>query len=322
MNNKEFHIILEKYLNGQSTIEEEKIINSFYKNRLQKNDGIDSWKEEERISAKLRGLNVLQKHINKPGKNVPIFYKRWFKIAASIFIMLGIGFLSYLSSNLSEDRIKYITKNTNRGQKSTIILSDGTTVRLNSESSISFPVHFEDSIRHVSLIGEAFFEVSHNQDKPFIVSTDQIKTRVLGTSFNINAYPEGDDVQVTLATGSIQLETIEQNKIILTPGEQAIFDKHSSKLERKEVDISKFIAWNSNKIILDDIKLSEAAKLLERWFDVEISFENPNLGNCFIKGSYENESLKNILESFRFVKGLDYQFIQKNKVMIKGNICL
>ena len=130
------------------------------------------------------------------------------RVAASIAIVLGIAIVLYLSQ--STTGINYLTKSTERGQKATITLSDGSTVRLNSESSITYPESFAEEIRELELVGEAFFDIKKDQDRPFIVSSHKIETTVLGTSFNINAY-DSTAVSVALVSGKVKVNTTQNN---------------------------------------------------------------------------------------------------------------
>ena len=322
MTNEEFHEILDRYLNGRSTVADEKLLKAFSEDRLQKGRGIAAWSEEERIRAKSKVRQYLHDHVRRSYvKERTMKRRRWLKIAASIALIAGVGTWTYLANFAgAEAPVNYITKSTERGQKVTITLSDGSTVKLNSESSITYPGSFDGNARNVQLHGEAFFEVKRDTDKPFIVQTGELKTTVLGTSFNISAYPGVNDIKVTVATGKVQVASRQADKT-LTPGQQAIYDRSSAGLTQKEVSLERFLAWRSNTIVFDDIPLSEAMKVLERWFNADISFENPQLGHCYIQGTYANENLLNILESIKFVKNIHYQIEENNKIMITGTNC-
>lgn len=323
MTNEEFHRILDRYLNGESTPEEQKLLEAFYEDRLQNREGIASWTEEERMQAKLKVQRYLQDHIRVTDiKERSPRPRRWLRIAATVAVITGVGFAAYRMIPVHEEASQeFITKTAQRGQKVTVTLPDGSAVKLNSESSVTYPRSFDEARRNIVLMGEAFFEVKKDPDRSFTVRTGDLKTTVLGTSFNISAYPETEHIRVTVATGSVRVETEKAENKTLTSGQQAVFDKASFELSQSDISLEKYLAWRSNTIVFDDIPLSEAVRILERWFDAEIIFEKPSLGDCYIQGTYTDETLLNILESFRFVKGLDHKHMDSGKIMITGNSC-
>lgn len=129
------------------------------------------------------------------------------KVAASVTLFLGFSLLAYFFYTDARDQTaNTVTKTTVAGQKSTITLADGTTIRLNSESSLVYPESFDGDIRSVQLVGEAFFDVAHDEKRPFIIKSGDLVTTVLGTSFNISAFPD-EDIEVTVASGKVAVST-------------------------------------------------------------------------------------------------------------------
>jgi transmembrane sensor len=159
---------------------------------------------------------------------------------------------------------------TPRGGQYQLILSDGTKVWLNSASSLKYPVSFTAAKREVELSGEAYFEVAHNQHKPFVVISNGQTVEVLGTHFNINAYMDEQATKTTLLQGSVKVLTNGvSNKI--KPGEQAMLK--NGKLMVSEVDMDEAIAWKNGFFYFKDDDIKTVMRQLSRWYDVEIKYE-------------------------------------------------
>ena len=158
-----------------------------------------------------------------------------------------------------------------RGGEFTLILSDGTQVWLNAETSLRYPVEFVGNERKVYLEGEAFFDVTHDKQKQFVVETEKAKVQVYGTAFNVYAYPNEYEVAATLVRGAIDLkERGSGNRIQLEPGEQGCLA--GGKLTKREVDVDMYIAWITGRMVFKSICLGDMLKHLARWYDVNIVF--------------------------------------------------
>lgn len=166
-----------------------------------------------------------------------------------------------------------------RGGEYKLRLSDGSFVHLNAMSSLRYPVHFSGETREVELTGEAFFEVSKDATKPFIVKTAGIDVRVLGTTFNMSAYPDNQFTQTTLVSGSVQMQTKEGASIILKPSQQAELDNKSHEMVVRQVDVSLYTSWIQGKIYFKDERLETIMATLARWYDVTIVYANEKVKN-------------------------------------------
>jgi transmembrane sensor len=179
-------------------------------------------------------------------------------------------FSSYTSARAS---IRSIA--TPRGKDYKIILNDGTTVLMNADSKLTFPTRFGKGERAVTLSGEAYFKVSKNKAHPFVVYTENVKTRVLGTEFNLRAYPSSD-VHVTLINGSIVVnDNLTQHAVQLRPGQDAELKGHDFSVKR--VDTDYYIQWKDGYFYFDDVPLIEVMKELGRWYNVNIEIASPSL---------------------------------------------
>ncbi len=212
-----------------------------------------------------------------------------------------------------------ITKRNSNGQKSDLHLSDGSRVFLNSGSEIQFFENFAKNNREVKLKGEAYFEVAHDPKKPFIVVTDKLSVRALGTSFNVKAFGETNDVAVSLVEGKVEVslsENVNEEKSVLTPGEGLVFNGNDLSIKKLQFDPAMTLAWKSGILKFKDASWNEIENTLTRWYGVEFTIHHAPKRESPFTGEFDNLSLQLVLESLSFTKSFDYQ-IQGKKVEIK-----
>ena len=191
---------------------------------------------------------------------------------------------------------------TPKGRQYNLTLPDGTQVWLNSESSIRYPTVFNGKERKVEVIGEAYFSVSKNNKKPFIVNVDrQADIQVLGTEFNVNSYVNEETINTTLLEGSVRVNA---NKLsqILTPGQQAQIGQDKKIRLVKDVDIDRVIAWKNGYFNFNDADLHEIMRQLERWYDIEVVYAKP-VQPVEFRGKLERSlSLSQVLEGLQLMQ--------------------
>ena len=168
-----------------------------------------------------------------------------------------------------------------RGGEYKVVLPDGTVVWLNAESSLRFPTVFTGKERKVYAKGELYFDVKHDEVKPFIVEVEKDYTvQVLGTEFNIRAYGESSRA-TTLVKGRVQVRGAD-NTVLLEPGQQAFEAPGTNDLEVLDVDVAPYVAWHEGKFHFVHVSLKNIMEELSRWYDVQVIFENPVVQNeCF-----------------------------------------
>lgn len=219
---------------------------------------------------------------------------------------------------VTKDEIPYQTIKTPRGKDFHLTLSDGTKVWINTESCLKFPSVFSGNERRVTLKGEAYFEVAHNKECPFIVSTEGIDTKVLGTKFNVCSYGK-EQRHVTLVEGKVEVNNIvSEETTILNPGENITYDK-DDKSRKSEVNTAVYTAWTEGMFYFEDKPLNEIMNTLGRWYNVNIYFENESLYNItFNFWASRNSSIEeavNMLNSMGKVK-IDFT---DNKITVRNN---
>lgn len=314
MRKEDFLELAEKYATGNCSDEERKIVEYFFdkQQRKQLHNDVADHGQKELILAHLRKRMQPDGVIDLKKKN---YRRRYMAAAATFIVILGMSFFLKHLNNSSD----YIEAVALQGEQKKVELSDGTLVYINSGSKIKYPSSFS-SIRNVELDGEAFFEVSRDTTRPFIITSNGIKTKVLGTSFNIRAYA-GADVAVHVKTGKVEVSEVKRpaNKVYLYPNRQAVFHMPENTFVVTEQDAGNSIAWMHNTMLLENKTLKEVAVILERWYDVKISFETPDLEDLVITGKYKNNTLPEVLESISFLKKIDYSFITEKKILLKSN---
>jgi ferric-dicitrate binding protein FerR (iron transport regulator) len=177
------------------------------------------------------------------------------------------------------------------GKTSEILLPDGTHVFLNAGSRLIYPDFFADRNREVFLVGEAYFEVMYNEKQPFVVQTTDIRVRVLGTQFNVSAYPSDNIIETVLTSGKV---TLEQNHTgmfsettELVPGQLAAFSKTERTIRLKEVDIENYTLWKEGLLKFESTDLSRVVKRLERYYNIRFKYNDPFLGGIKISGKLD-----------------------------------
>ncbi len=323
MDERQFRHLLDKYVQGKCTPEEIDLLHrfhdSFQEEALQDEpDTFDMWLREERIHKNIR-RNIARKDKQQyEAQQAKTSSSRaWLKIAASVLLIIGLSLGSYMAyEDTPAPKVVWVQKSTLKGQKATIKLTDGTKVYLNADSRLSFPEHFGPGTREVTLEGEAFFEVTSDAERPFIIKSAPLTTTVLGTSFGIKAFT-GEPLQVTVVTGKVKVSALrpsgQAEEVLLTPHEQAYDD---GQLHKRAVDIDRYLAWKDKTISFDEATLAEAATVLERWFNVSIEISDEATARRRISGKYMDETLPNIMKSFQYILGVEYRFENGRKLII------
>lgn len=219
-----------------------------------------------------------------------------------------------LGTRVEEERNRIITT---VGGDYCFILSDGTKVWLNAESELDFPVDFVGKERVVRLKGEAYFEVKPDAAHPFIVETRGVRTRVLGTSFNIKAYDNEESIFTTLLTGKVKVSAIgeENESVVLTPGMQSEWQENGQKMSVKKVNAENFTAWRQGAFMFDNENIMVVTRVLERWYGLKFIYNENVHEHTFSGRLSKDEPLESILETLTFTGGPQFK-IEKDVVYI------
>lgn len=235
------------------------------------------------LSAEDRFWNKISKQIH----STPIFVN-WMKYAAIVILSLSVGALLVYFSGLTKSDNQLASISSPRGQITSLTLFDGTTVWLNSETTIRYSSDFNKKEREVFVEGEAYFEVNHNDKLPFIVDVGASKIKVYGTIFNVKAYPVDDYVETVLIEGKVEFIT-KDNSVFLKPNEKITFLTEKGILQKEHADIEKTSAWKNGKYYYNSEKLSSIIQQLQRWYDIEFIFNENDLSDFTFTGVVNRE---------------------------------
>lgn len=192
---------------------------------------------------------------------------------------LGTGGLAYQSASNQGVRARHASKETNtihipKGSNFQLSLPDGTRVQLNSGSSLTYPLDFGSTERTVTLLGEAYFDVSHESDRPFVVMARDLDVRVLGTTFNVKSYARESVMAVTLETGSVRVSKGKES-LELSPGEEASVSVTNQKLQKRTIDLDHSLAWKNGYFSFESQPIDAIMADVARWYDYTIEFKEP-----------------------------------------------
>ena len=193
-------------------------------------------------------------------------------------IIKGQGELLYTQGTLpaTTDSVAFNRLEVTRGAEYIVTLEDGTRVWLNADSRLGYPVRFTGGTREVELQGEAYFEVSRNEHKPFVVRSEGVRVTGLGTEFNINSRKSGE-VRTTLIKGKVQVAVDGHAPLVLQPGEQALSDLTTGESRAGKVNIRKYTAWRHGNFCFEEATMEEIFRELSLWYDIEVVYENERL---------------------------------------------
>ena len=258
---------------------------------------------------------------DNPGKKGPERKRSIFPfsgIAAAIAVLILAGaslfFSGYFDKPLNKQTqvIANIEKFTNPGEKLNIKLPDGSLVKLNADSRLIFPKEFSAEERKATLIGEAFFEVTEDVARPFTIISGDISTTVLGTTFNIRAFPGENDVKVAVVSGKVAVKHTKRKEgdpepVLLAPSEMAVYTKVNNQTVKREFDYNEMVAWKDGMIYFKDAGISEILDTLELWYGVTFVVNAEMDQNKGFTVSYKDKSLEAILQGLGFAFAFEYE---------------
>jgi len=307
-------------MQGQCTSEEESTVHRW----LDEND-IDhypaSYKEERSDKKLTKNWYRLTEQVNElkiaayPGKRLKI---RRLKVAAAI---AGILLLALAATWYTTQQVKRTTTyQTTYGEVKRINLSDGTIVTLNAQSALDVPERFNKSNREVHLRGEAYFQVKHHADKPFVVHAGKLTITALGTSFDVSAFADDPEIAVALKEGKVLVKSIlhqrmNTGEVMLNPGEEAVYKKNTHDLLVNRFNDKSRLAWQAQDIYFENADINEVLRKLERFYGVRFDAHLIKPRHWQLSGEYKNQTLQDVLESLCFNYNLKYR-VEGQKVIL------
>lgn len=255
----------------------------------------------------------------RPAQVLPL--SRWMAAAAAVLLLAAAGIWWLLPAPPAEEL--YRTVSALSGKPVDIVLPDGSLVLLQDGSELTFPENFPSKgHREVVLSGEAYFKVAHDEQHPFRVRSGYALTDVLGTTFNVRAWPEEAQVEVTVETGKVQLSSATQPRVAmaLTPGERGQCTSGGDLTKANDEEVNA-LSWMTGRLRFRKTPLSEALQAIERHYEVILDLENAQLEACTYTGSFENAPLKDVLLTIELTYGTRASQASENRYVLRGGAC-
>lgn len=275
--------LLHKYFRGETSPEEEKRIMDW--TDASSDNYLLYLEERKKWNALLLHLHLGQKENVTSVKGNSFNLWKFAGIAASIALLVALSWIQFGMKGQQEAGLQSVL--VPAGQRVQLVLEDGTKVWLNSKTTFSYPTSFGNKSREVQLEGEGFFEVAHNKNKPFIVKTKKYDIKVLGTTFNVNAYNDkGSIFETSLLEGSVDIVSSQESDrhIHLNPKERVI--EQNGSLLKESIGNQEHFRWIDGLICVDDIPFSELTSKFATYYDITIRIENPKLSDYRLTGKF------------------------------------
>ena len=255
---------------------------------------------------------------------MPEFRKRrsmaWLRQVAAVFIfsLILASLFQYLNNPKPASDSGVVIKEVAalKGVKTKLTLPDGTIVNLFPGSKLLYPVDFGNKDRSVKLVGEGFFNVTHNKEVPFIVKTKELNIKVLGTEFNVRAYNDDDYIETVLVKGKIQIEKEVNGKIMpvktLKPNQRIVYNRLTNKFNvYKQSDVNRYVAWTKGTLVFDAEPLKEVVRKLEVWYNVDIEIKDKELEKFKLTGLFNAEPIEEVMSLLQFSSDFKYEITKE-----------
>lgn len=308
--------LLEKYRAGRCTPEETLRIQEWF-------DNFEELPENEEMRAAADEAVVNTMHTLFPGRR-SIRYIMLSAAAVLLLALTGLLFV-YRSYMKSPEPVTYSSVTTGKGERKKLTLPDGSVLTMNAGSTISIPSNFGDSARELVFTGQGTFDIQQDIEKPFIIHTGKIRTVVLGTAFDIKAYPNEKDLQVAVLNGKVRIEKQESDHTeILAPGvtqdQLLTYEEATGKHMLKACKAAEIAGWQENRLFFEQATLHEIAAVLERQYNIHITLTGTAKKSCRYTLQLKNEPLDNALLLIRQLSGISYQ-VNNNEIKINIASC-
>ncbi|HEY3403355.1 MAG TPA: FecR domain-containing protein [Ohtaekwangia sp.] len=313
MSDQPDHLIL-KFLSGTATAEEKQQLDAWAALSADNNNTLQEYKRiwEEKSTVVTPDFRTSEewsrlktKLYDLEGKQVNLQNRRLFvKVAASLILMAVCAALVYRMAVRTDDIVLQ-----SENEKRRVSLPDGSTVWLNTKSRLIYSSDFNNE-RNIQLDGEAFFDVTPDTEKPFVITTPQSQIRVLGTSFNVSAYSHNTLEEVYVATGKVRVASGD-HQVELTPGELSTMNKITRVLSSADASNENKMAWRTGKLVFLKTNLIEVAQTLEHYFQISINIKNPVIEKCRFTSSFTNPTLEEVIEAISL--SMNINVVHQNK---------
>ena len=309
-------VLFKRYQEGKATAQERQLVETWFEShygqqgrKLSRNEELSVFED---LDARMTSLLTEEVKVRKMNF-------RWLQVAAVFIALLGSGL--FMRNKFRTIKPETFTEiRSLMGVKKEITLADGTTIFLNSGSAVYVSSRFGEKNRVVKLIGEAFFHVKHNAAKPFIIQSGKLQTTVLGTSFDIRAYPEDEQMKVSVATGRVKVEGTHSSAqpVLyakgLTHNQALVYSKSIDSHQVTTVNTDSISSWRTNHLIFDNASYPEIARMIGRWYNLDVTLNGTDRDSKRYTLSFYNEPADKVLNVLSSLTGMTYSM--KGRIVI------
>ncbi|NMA73753.1 MAG: DUF4974 domain-containing protein [Bacteroidales bacterium] len=317
MNKEKCLDLFERYLLNQASDEEVASLYSF----IQNDPDLNRWLENEIKNSspeidekvKKRMLNHIQSQINEEKKTKRIrsqtkqsnkYSLRWIVNVAAILLPVVLMVGVYFYSQTQE--VDYLTVSAGMGEKAGLSLPDGSKISINSGSKVIYSTAYNKEERILELHGEGYFEISPNPSKPFIVQCGDIKVKVLGTVFGINAYDDDSTISVVLNSGKVEFISPRES-LIMQPNDRVTYNRDTQQIHTEKVNAEDYMDWRQNRIRFENETLEHIMKVISRMHNTDIVFDDTQLAQQKFTGTINNVSVQSALKALSLTAPIRYE---------------
>lgn len=318
--------IIERYLNNEASEGEIFFVERWYASFENNPDGLSELTQLERIELENKIKKSIREEIKRQERYAP---PRWIwavaSMAAMLVIVAGLSFYFIPNTNENTSKIKsdipisdWAKYENSSAKILKVVLPDGSVVLLQPKTQLSY--NQSDRIyRQVNLKGEAFFDVKRDESRPFLIYSGKMTTTVLGTSFNVKAYPAMETFEVSVVTGKVSVKNETEKEVILLPKQQVVLETKTDEMQVNALPLDKTFYWELSSLQFDDDNMEDVIQRIEQKFNVSIDL-SPKLRNCRLSGNFENVHLSTILEII--CRSIEAEYvIDGQNISLKGNGC-
>lgn len=330
MTQKEFEILIQKFIQNNSSDIETKQLIDWFGNQLHKEQLFDlylsKWETNGYDLDEATTYEMLKSIRKKINSNTPKFQftvnlKKWTRVAAIIIFpfLLGVFALKVFNEVSESKNTNELVVKVGNGQKANLQLPDGTSVWLNSNTTLSYNRKFNKEKRIIQLSGEAFFNVAKDKTRPFIVQSGDLSVKALGTTFNCKAYPAENNFTTTLLEGSV-LVSNNHFSTILHPNEKVVYDLKKGQLTKTKLMNAEFSGfWRSNKLAFEQESLEDITHVLERMYQIHFCFKTEHLRIVKFTGAVNTTDYRELLKMIALSAPVNYM-IKDSTIYLSENV--
>ncbi|GKG75804.1 DUF4974 domain-containing protein [Parabacteroides sp. AM58-2XD] len=259
---------------------------------------------------------LLLSRIRKPEKRFSFIPYLRYVVIVAVILSIGWGGFRLIRSN-QEKVLTYTEVHVKNGEHKRVILPDGTSVTLNAGSYLRYPREFITDVRRIEMNGEAFFEVTRDEEKPFLIHTKDADVKVLGTSFNVKAFDMDEQLTVSVQTGKVQVD-LPEAMMRLLPDEQFVMDKTKGEFQKRNEDARLSTVWIKGGLYFNRTPIRTVVNELVRMYNRTIEFAPGAEYDDYIYGEHDNKSLEAVLKSIQYSTDIKYR-IENDKIVLYKN---